>query len=44
MTLDIVKCSECDGTGKVRNPLDPTDPQEYPCPMCGGSGELVKEK
>lgn len=43
----IVKCPECKGTGKVREPFEPIrcdPPQEYTCPMCGGCGELVKEK
>jgi RecJ-like exonuclease len=44
-----VKCSECDGNGKVTyGPDHPIvkigfDPGTYDCPMCGGSGRLAEE-
>lgn len=32
-------CPDCNGTGKCRSPL-PQFPDEYECPLCGGSGKL----
>ena len=45
MTIKMVECEECDGTGQVEKEC-PTCGQttEIDCDLCGGSGEVEEEE